>query len=610
MADAALPKIRVTTDPLSRDGPTPPERQNSAGLVAPVPVKSDGTCTQLGVEWSGDGAGTQETQADGAATGSLSNGRTVSRLRRSPSPARDHAAADERRLSDAAIDPLSQVRAPQLAYCACVRLTVPQQMLGPAHTPLSAPRLRSPMDSAASLAPPTASEPGADAKQAAESTWEASGASANRERKFVCPRLPCWCYAPSRVVTKSRRKGVSFLSRIIGSKKRNGAADPASAAAEDASEASSGQRREGMDAQLFSHPVDSMGFSPRHPPSPAYIKVRAKFKKKKEFDRLFLAQELRPHSSASVWAMEFSKDGKYLAAAGQDEVVRVWAVISSPEERQMHETEEAHADGDSTQRLSAPVFRRKAHREYQGHTATILDLSWSKNSFLLSSSMDKTVRLWHVSRSECLCTFKHVDFVTAIQFHPQDDRFFLAGSLDQKLRLWSIPDKSVAYWAHLPEMITAVAFTPDGRTSIAGTFGGLCAWYETEGLKYQMQMHVKSTHGKNAKGSKITGIQAAHFPPGSTAGEVKLLVSTNDSRVRLYNARDKGLELKLRGHENASSQVRASFADDSDHIICGSEDRRAYLWFGWRSGRRRWSGRQACSTASPSPSSFSMPTRP
>ena len=33
--------------------------------------------------------------------------------------------------------------------------------------------------------------------------------------------------------------------------------------------------------------------------------------------------------------------------------------------------------------------------------------------------MDKTVRLWHVSRRECLCCFQHIDFVTAIAFHPK-----------------------------------------------------------------------------------------------------------------------------------------------------------------------------------------------
>src|SRR3954469_797875 len=109
--------------------------------------------------------------------------------------------------------------------------------------------------------------------------------------------------------------------------------------------------------------------------------------------------------------------------------------------------------------------------------------------------MDKTVRLWHISRPECLCCFQHSDFVTSIQFHPKDDRFFLAGSLDSKLRLWSIPDKSVAFTAQTPEMITAVAFTPDGRYAMAGCLDGQCLFYETEGLKYQTQLHVRSAKG-------------------------------------------------------------------------------------------------------------------
>lgn len=192
--------------------------------------------------------------------------------------------------------------------------------------------------------------------------------------------------------------------------------------------------------------------------------------------------------------------------------------------------------------------------------------------------MDKTVRLWHTSRTECLCTFKHADIIPSIQFHPRDDRFFLAGSLDSKLRLWSIPDKSVAYWSQVPDMITSVAFTPDGKTAIAGTLTGLCLFYETEGLKYQTQIHVRSAHGKNAKGSKITGIQAMAVPANAGNGEVKLLISSNDSRIRMYNFRDKSLETKFRGHENNCSQIRATFSDDMKYVVCGSEDSKTFLF--------------------------------
>ena len=392
---------------------------------------------------------------------------------------------------------------------------------------------------------------------------------------------------------------MSFLSRfsIISGKKKEQSID-----VDDDDSELGDARTEGMNAHVFTTSIGASGYIPQHKEPPRYIKVRAHHKKEKEFNRMFLAQELTgtkhdasddkvpglttsevasqngrrlskvTKTSGAVWATEFSKDGKHFAAAGRDQVVRVWAVISTPEERQSHEQEE------DAERLSAPVFRSKPVREFQGHTGDILDLSWSKNNFLLSSSMDKSVRLWHISRDECLCTFKHKDFVTSIAFHPKDDRFFLAGSLDSVLRLWSIPDKTVAFWNQLPDLITAVAFTPDGKTAMAGVLSGLCLFYETEGLKYHTQIHVRSSRGKNAKGSKITGIRTMNFPPNDPEGDMKVLITSNDSRIRMYNMRDKSLEMKFRGHENTCSQINASFSDDAHYVICGSEDRKAYIW--------------------------------
>ncbi|KAK6350033.1 hypothetical protein TWF696_006282 [Orbilia brochopaga] len=406
-------------------------------------------------------------------------------------------------------------------------------------------------------------------------------------------------------VTKDKKKGVSFLSRFIGSKKK----EPTVNEDDDSESIVGDQRTEAVDAPVFSQPI---GFTPTYPPPPKYIRVRAHHKSLKDFNRVFLAQELfkdptppkdsqngspedkseatlpmAKHKSGAIWSMKFSKDGRYLAVAGQDKIVTVWEVLSSEDDRREHEIdEESHVDGNSTQnghsnggaRLSAPVFRAEPLREYTGHTSDILALSWSKNNFLLSSSMDKTVRLWHVTRSECLCAFQHSDFVTSILFHPKDDRFFLAGSLDSKLRLWSIPDKNVAFSVELPDLITAVAFTPDGKYAIAGCLSGLCIFYETEGLRYHTQVHVRSSHGRNARGSKITGIEALSYPPDDPNGEIKLLITSNDSRIRLYNFRDKSLENKFRGHENTCSQIHATFSDDMKHIICGSEDRKVYIW--------------------------------
>ncbi|KAI1121023.1 WD40-repeat-containing domain protein [Nemania abortiva] len=409
------------------------------------------------------------------------------------------------------------------------------------------------------------------------------------------PDLPSKLSAAQPDSTRDKKKGVSFLSRLSmrgGKKKDDDILDDESELNE--------QRTEGANAVAFSAAV----YIPHHKQPPRYIRVRGQHKRVKEFDRIFLAQELvgthplppteqtaplngdpsseqqpKPDTTPGgpIWAVEFSQDGRFLATGGRDRVLRVWAVIATEEDRKTYDEEE-NANTEKEERLSAPVFHSKPAREFKGHEGDILDLSWSKNNFLLSSSMDKTVRLWHMSRRECLCTFKHKDFVASIAFHPRDDRFFLAGSLDSSLRLWSIPDKAVAYSSQLSDIITAVGFSPDGKTAIAGTFHGFCNLYETEGLKYMSQLHVRSSRGKNAKGSKITGIQTMNFAPDNTDGEVKLLVTSNDSRIRIYNMADKTLEAKLKGHENATNQIRASFSDDGAFVICGSEDRKAFIW--------------------------------
>ncbi|KAF0304525.1 WD repeat-containing protein 44 [Amphibalanus amphitrite] len=214
------------------------------------------------------------------------------------------------------------------------------------------------------------------------------------------------------------------------------------------------------------------------------MKASSSHKGPYEFDQLLFVQDFKSEHIGPVWCMKFSACGRLLATAGQDHVLRVWVLKSAyhyfcdmrtkysaekvsptPSQESLvshHSSEEPLASVDATceEEAYAPFMSRPLCK-YTGHTADLLDISWSKNYFILSSSMDKTVRLWHISRKECLCCFQHIEFVTAIAFHPKDDRYFLSGSLDGKLRLWNIPDKKVALWNELDgqaKLITAANF--------------------------------------------------------------------------------------------------------------------------------------------------------
>lgn len=216
------------------------------------------------------------------------------------------------------------------------------------------------------------------------------------------------------------------------------------------------------------------------------VKVKVVGKKTKEFNSLFLAQQLAVPSSPSahspnpspplasgasahsashsfqhvssaapgaqpIWVTKWSPDGRHLAVGGQGGIVRVWRVLDSPEER-------SRTEG------VMPVFAG-APLEFCGHESDVLDICWSKGSkFFLSSSMDQTVRLWHLDRhtggeNDCLCAFQHLNFVTSIAFHPKNDKYFLSGSMDHKLRLWGIVEKKVIRWTELPEVRPLMIFS-------------------------------------------------------------------------------------------------------------------------------------------------------
>lgn len=338
-----------------------------------------------------------------------------------------------------------------------------------------------------------------------------------------------------------------------------------------------------------------------------------------DFQNVRLVQTFYGEHRGPVWTMKFSPCGRLLATGGQDAIVRVWALVDAytyfTDMRHKHceskrstgagagaASMEAHSDEGSTtaatesahsgaaaaasavSALSAPDSESPSPRDtpfvstalarFSGHTSDVLDLSWSKNYFLLSSSMDKTVRLWHMSKSECLCCFQHIDFVTAIVFHPRDERYFLSGSLDGKLRLWNIPEKKVALWNEVAgpiKLITAANFSQNGRFAVVGTYDGRCIFYSTEQFKYFTLINVKSSRGKNARGHKITAIEPL-------PNEDKILVTSNDSRLRLYDLRDLTLTCKYKGCVNTSSQIKASFSNDGRFIVCGSEDSNIYIW--------------------------------
>ncbi|XP_040989705.1 uncharacterized protein LOC121237161 [Juglans microcarpa x Juglans regia] len=332
------------------------------------------------------------------------------------------------------------------------------------------------------------------------------------------------------------------------------------------------------------------------------VRVHPYKKRSKELSSLYAGQEFLAHKG-SILTMKFSLDGRYLASAGKDRIVRVWKVVEDERSDnfdapgmdpscvyftmnhlselapldvdggKLGKMEKLRKSSDSTCVILPPkVFRilEKPLHEFQGHFGDVLDLSWSANGFLLSSSVDKTVRLWQVGCDRCLRIFSHNNYVTCVDFNPVDDKYFISGSIDGKVRIWETVGCKVVDYIDTREIVTAVCYQPDGKGGIVGTLTGNCLFYDTTDAHLQLNVQICLQGKKKSLGKRITGFQ---FSPNEPS---KVMVTSADSVVRILSGVD--IICKFKGLRNAGSQMSASFTLDGKHIVSASDDSNVYLW--------------------------------
>ncbi|XVF53133.1 hypothetical protein PTKIN_Ptkin05aG0075600 [Pterospermum kingtungense] len=334
------------------------------------------------------------------------------------------------------------------------------------------------------------------------------------------------------------------------------------------------------------------------------VRVHPSKRNSKELSSLYCDQEFVAHEG-SILTMKFSPDGQFLATAGEDCIVRVWKIVENEsldkfdiqdldssclyfrmnhlsqltplnvDKESIDKIKKLSRSSDSTcVILPSKVFQilEKPVHEFQGHSEEILALSWSKKGFLLSSSVDKTVRLWQVGYDRCLRVFSHNNYVTSVAFNPVDDNFFISGSIDGKVRIWEVLHCRVIDYTDVRDIVTAVCYRPDGKGGIVGSMTGNCHFYDIIGDRLELHASICLQGKKKLPGKRITGFE---FSPSDPS---KVIVTSADSLVRVLSGRDVVCKLKASGFRVATSQISATFSQDGKQIISASEDSNVYIW--------------------------------
>ena len=199
-----------------------------------------------------------------------------------------------------------------------------------------------------------------------------------------------------------------------------------------------------------------------------------------------------------VFNCAFSPDGKTIATACGDGIIRIWDATMGKEVAQLcgHKTIVAcvrfSPDGrrlvssstDRTVRVWDLVTNMEI-RLLQGHTLGVIWAEFSPDGrSIVSACHDGSVRLWEVAtgKERLLCT-GHKSWVRVARFSP-DGRFIVSAGEDHTARVWdAMTGKEVRTFEKHKGMVWCVAWSPDGKTIVSGGDDKKIHFYDVKDLR-------------------------------------------------------------------------------------------------------------------------------
>jgi WD40 repeat protein len=248
-------------------------------------------------------------------------------------------------------------------------------------------------------------------------------------------------------------------------------------------------------------------------------------------------------------ALALSADGKELASAAGDGVVRLWDTTSRQERARLGE-----------------------------HQSAVCALAFSANgNNLASADRENDLILWDTTGERLWsCPSGHDRFVLALAFAP-DGRTLASGGIGSTVRLWDVVTGKVQ--ASLPghdATVTAMAFASDGRTLSTGDRSGVVKLWDVTTAKERATLAAASLrHGLPTtpqRGVKfVEEVTALAFAPDG-----QTLAVAVDQLVQLWDVATGRFVAALEGHER--TVLCLAYSSDGTLLASGGYDGTVRLW--------------------------------
>ncbi|XP_047328631.1 WD repeat-containing protein 13 [Impatiens glandulifera] len=220
-----------------------------------------------------------------------------------------------------------------------------------------------------------------------------------------------------------------------------------------------------------------------------------------------------------------------------------------------------------------------------GHSKDVTDFDFtSNNQYLASSSMDKTVRVWEISKALCIRVIYGVSPQHCLRFHPVNNNFLSVGNANKEITVFNFSTGRIINKVSLNNEITAMDNDHTGQLIFCG---------DSQGHVYTVSMNSRtgtlSRSHRNRISSKhkspVTTVQYRTF--SLLARGPVLLTFSRDGSLSFFSVSPEiqgyltlrcSLKLAPRLHS-----IRASFCpllslEKGEYIVVGSEDANVYFY--------------------------------
>jgi WD40 repeat protein len=258
-------------------------------------------------------------------------------------------------------------------------------------------------------------------------------------------------------------------------------------------------------------------------------------------------------ASAPVRGLAFSSDGKMLIGVADDKTVTAWGVAFQPGQ-------------------PLPEDFGKPVQQFT-HADAALAATWTEKGELYTASADKTVRQWRVASNAPTRTFQHPNLVDAVAWSP-DGKFLATACHDGVVRVFDVEKNAAAksISAHTkpqPAPVYSVTWTSDGKRLISTSFDESAKMWDASSGSLVKEFKPFAPKG-NEKGHTDQVFCAAvtkdgrFIATGSSDRKVKLWDTASGAVVREFtNPGIKGEPNQ--SHPGGIYQLR--FTPDERHLV-------------------------------------------